>query len=236
MAKVSKRLRAALERVDRTRLYSVEEAIRLVKENATAKFDESIDVALKLGIDPRHADQQVRGTVVLPKGTGKTVRIAVFAQGEKAKEAEAAGADIVGTEDLAKQIEAGKIDFDVVVATPDLMGLVGRLGRILGPRGLMPNPKTGTVTFDLEKAIREIKAGKVEFRANKEGGMHVSIGKASFSEEDLLENFRALIDAVVRAKPAAAKGQYIRRVALSSTMGPGVKVDVHSALTTTSAG
>lgn len=228
MPKLSKRMKAALERVDRDKLYSLEEAIRLVKENATAKFDESVDVALKLGVDPRHADQQVRGTVVLPKGTGKTARIAVFAQGEKVKEAETAGADIVGGEELAAQIEGGKLDFDVVVATPDMMGVVGRLGRVLGPRGLMPNPKTGTVTFDLEKAIRDIKAGKVEFRVNKEGGMHVAIGKVSFSEEDLLENLRAFIDALVRARPPAAKGQFIRRLSLSSTMGPGVKVDVHT--------
>lgn len=229
MAKHSKRFAAALAEVDRTREYSPEEAIALVKRLATAKFDESIDVALKLGVDPRHADQQVRGTVVLPKGTGKTVRVAVFAQGDKAKEAQAAGADIVGGEDLAKQVEAGNIDFDVAVATPDMMGVVGRLGRILGPRGLMPNPKAGTVTFDVGKAVQEIKAGKVEFRVNREGGMHVSIGKASFSEEDLLTNFKALMEAIIRARPAAAKGTYLRRVAISSTMGPGVRVNPQQA-------
>ncbi len=228
--KLSKRMADAVAKIDKERLYTPQEAIALAKETATAKFDETIDVALKLGVDPRHADQQVRGTVVLPKGTGKSVRVAVFAQGEKAKEAEAAGAEIVGADDLAKKVEAGQIDFDVAVATPDMMGLVGRLGRILGPRGLMPNPRTGTVTFDVAKAVQEIKAGKVEFRVNKEGGMHGIIGKASFSDEDLLENLRAFLDAVVRARPAAAKGQYLRRIAISSTMGPGVKVDPQAAL------
>lgn len=230
MPKHSKRYRAAAELVERGKLYSPAEAVALVKRMATAKFDESVDVALRLGVDPRHADQQVRGTVVLPKGTGKTVRVAVFAQGDKAKEAAAAGADIVGAEDLAKQIEAGKIDFDVAVATPDMMSVVGRLGRILGPRGLMPNPKAGTVTFDIAKAVTEIKAGKVEFRVNREGGMHVSIGKASFSEEDLLANLRAFLEAVIRAKPAAAKGTYLRSIALSSTMGPGVRVNPQEAV------
>lgn len=228
--KLSKRMADAVAKIEKNRLYTPEEAIALVKETATAKFDETIDVALKLGVDPRHADQQVRGTVVLPKGTGRNVRVAVFAQGDKAKEAEAAGAEIVGADDLARKVEAGQIDFDVAVATPDMMGLVGRLGRILGPRGLMPNPRTGTVTFDVAKAVQEIKAGKVEFRVNKEGGMHGIIGKASFSNEDLLENLRAFLDAVVRARPAAAKGQYLRRIAISSTMGPGVKVDPQAAL------
>lgn len=229
MAKRGKRYAAAVAEVDLAREYSPEEAVALVKKLATAKFDESIDVALKLGVDPRHADQQVRGTVVLPKGTGKTVRVAVFAQGEKAKEAETAGADLVGGEDLAKQVEAGNIDFDVAVATPDMMGVVGRLGRVLGPRGLMPNPKAGTVTFDIAKAVEDIKAGKVEFRVNREAGIHVSIGKASFSEEDLLANFKALMDAIVRAKPSAAKGTYLRRVAISSTMGPGVRINAQEA-------
>src|SRR5690606_4904485 len=224
-----KRYQALLEKVDRTREYTPEEAIALVKQLATAKFDETVEVALKLGVDPRHADQQVRGTVVLPKGTGKAVRVAVFAQGEKAREAEAAGADIVGGEDLAKQIEAGNIDFDAAVATPDMMSVVGRLGRILGPRGLMPNPRAGTVTFEIAKAVQEIKAGKVEFRVNREAGIHVAIGKASFSEEDLLANFRALMEAIVRARPAAARGTYIRRVAISSTMGPGIRVNPQAA-------
>lgn len=226
MAKQSKRFREMVAKVDRDAEYTPAEAVRLVKETATAKFDESVDVALKLGVDPRHADQQVRGTVVLPKGTGKAVRVAVFAQGEKAKEAEAAGADIVGGEDLAKSVEAGQIDFDVAVATPDMMGIVGRLGRVLGPRGLMPNPRTGTVTFEVAKAVEELKAGKVEFRVNKEAGIHVAIGKASFSEEDLLENLRALLDAIIRAKPQAAKGQYLRKVSIASTMGPGVRISV----------
>ena len=229
MAKRGKRYQALLEKVDRTREYTPEEAIALVKQLATAKFDETVEVALKLGVDPRHADQQVRGTVVLPKGTGKAVRVAVFAQGEKAREAEAAGADIVGGEDLAKQIEAGNIDFDAAVATPDMMSVVGRLGRILGPRGLMPNPRAGTVTFEIAKAVQEIKAGKVEFRVNREAGIHVAIGKASFSEEDLLANFRALMEAIVRARPAAARGTYIRRVAVSSTMGPGIRVNPQAA-------
>ena len=229
MAKRGKRYQALLEKVDRTRQYTPEEAIALVKQLATAKFDETVEVALKLGVDPRHADQQVRGTVVLPKGTGKAVRVAVFAQGEKAREAEAAGADIVGGEDLAKQIEAGNIDFDAAVATPDMMSVVGRLGRILGPRGLMPNPRAGTVTFEIAKAVQEIKAGKVEFRVNREAGIHVAIGKASFSEEDLLANFRALMEAIVRARPAAARGTYIRRVAISSTMGPGIRVNPQAA-------
>lgn len=225
MAKRGKRYLAAAAEVDRTREYSMAESVALVKRLATAKFDETVEVSMKLGVDPRHADQQVRGTVVLPKGTGKEVRVAVFAQGEKAKEAEAAGADLVGGEDLAKQIQEGQINFDVAVATPDMMAIVGRLGRILGPRGLMPNPKAGTVTFDIAKAVQDIKAGKVEFRVTREAGIHVAIGKASFSEEDLLENLRALLDAIVRAKPAAAKGTYIRSVSLSSTMGPGVRIN-----------
>jgi len=216
--------------VDRTRLYSPAEAMALVKQTARAKFDETVEVALKLGVDPRHADQQVRGTVVLPHGTGRTVRVAVFAKGEKAREAEAAGADVVGAEDLVERVQQGQIDFDVAIATPDMMGIVGKLGRILGPRGLMPNPKTGTVTFEVEKAVRDFKAGKVEFRVNKEGGIHVPIGKVSFDEAALLGNFRALMDAIVKAKPAAAKGQYIRRVAVSCTMGPGIRINPQEAV------
>lgn len=225
MAKPGKRYRVAVAEVDLEKQYTPAEAVGLVKRLATAKFDETIDVALRLGVDPRHADQQVRGTVVLPKGTGKSVRVAVFAQGDKAREAEVAGADIVGGEDLAKQVEAGNMDFDVVVATPDMMAVVGRLGRVLGPRGLMPNPKAGTVTLDITRAVEEIKAGKVEFRVTRDSGMHVAIGKASFEEADILENFKALLDAIIRAKPAAAKGTYLRGVSISSTMGPGVRIN-----------
>jgi ribosomal protein L1, bacterial/chloroplast len=235
MAKRGKKYLEAAKKVDRNRLYDVYEAFALVKEVAPAKFDESVDVALKLGVDARHADQQVRGTVVLPHGTGRSVRVAVFAKGEKAREAEAAGAEIVGAEDLAERIEAGQIDFDVAVATPDMMGLVGRLGRILGPRGLMPNPRTGTVTMDVGEAVRQIKAGKVEFRVNREGGIHVAIGKVSFEVDQLVENFRALMDAVIRARPAAAKGQYLRKVAISSTMGPGIKLDPQAVVEVVSA-
>ncbi|MFO7266343.1 MAG: 50S ribosomal protein L1 [Limnochordales bacterium] len=216
--------------VDRSKLYSPSEALALVKQTARAKFDETVEVALKLGVDPRHADQQVRGTVVLPHGTGRKVRVAVFAKGEKAREAEQAGADIVGAEDLVAQIEKGEINFDVAIATPDMMGIVGRLGRILGPRGLMPNPRAGTVTFEIAKAVQEFKAGKVEFRVNKEGGMHVPIGKVSFDVKALEENFQALMEAVIRARPAAVKGQYIRRVAVSATMGPGIRVNPQEAV------
>lgn len=230
MAKHGKAHRQALAQVEKGKFYEVAEAIALVKRLARAKFDETVEVALKLGVDPRHADQQVRGTVVLPHGTGRTVRVAVFAKGEKAQEAREAGADIVGAEDLVEQVEKGQINFDVAVATPDLMGLVGRLGRILGPRGLMPNPKTGTVTFEVAKAVKDIKAGRVEFRVNKEAGMHVPIGKVSFEEWQLMENFKALMDAVQRAKPAAAKGQYLRKAALSSTMGPGVRLSIPNVL------
>lgn len=220
---------AALAQVDREKLYTPAEAVALVKRLARAKFDETVEVAMVLGVDPRHADQQVRGTVVLPHGTGRTVRVAVFAKGEKAEEARNAGADIVGAEDLIAQVQNGQINFDAAVATPDMMALVGRVGRILGPRGLMPNPKTGTVTFDIAKAVREFKAGKVEFRVNREAGMHVPIGKVSFEERQLLENFAVLIDAVQRAKPAAAKGQYLKKLAMSSTMGPGIRLDVQAA-------
>ncbi|MCL6552756.1 MAG: 50S ribosomal protein L1 [Firmicutes bacterium] len=225
MKRHGKRYITAATQVEARRLYGPEEAVRLVKATATAKFDETVEAHIRLGVDPKQADQQVRGTVVLPHGTGKSVRVLVFAKGEKAKEAEAAGADIVGAEDLVEKIQGGWLEFDVAVATPDVMSLVGRLGRILGPRGLMPNPKAGTVTFDLARAVREIKAGKIEFRLDKTGIIHVPIGKARFSETQLLENLAALLEAVVRARPAAAKGQYIRSLTLSATMGPGVRVD-----------
>ncbi len=229
-----KRYQELLKLVDREKAYTPREAIELVKQTATAKFDESVDVAMKLGVDPRHADQQVRGTVVLPNGTGKEVRVVVFAKGEKAKEAEEAGADFVGAEELAEKIQGGWLDFDAAVATPDMMSVVGRLGRILGPRGLMPNPKTGTVTFDVGKAVGDFKAGKVEYRVDKSAGVHVIIGKASFTEEQLIENFKALMEAIIKARPAAAKGSYLRSVAIASTMGPGIKVspqEVVAALT-----
>jgi len=225
MKRHGKRYITAATQVEARRLYGPEEAVRLVKATATAKFDETVEAHIRLGVDPKQADQQVRGTVVLPHGTGKSVRVRVFAKGEKAKEAEAAGADIVGAEDLVEKIQGGWLEFDVAVATPDVMSLVGRLGRILGPRGLMPNPKAGTVTFDLARAVREIKAGKIEFRLDKTGIIHVPIGKARFSETQLLENLAALLEAIVRARPAAAKGQYIRSLTLSATMGPGVRVD-----------
>jgi large subunit ribosomal protein L1 len=210
---------------DRNRLYSLEEAVRLVKTLSRAKFDETVDVAIHLGVDPRHADQMVRGAVVLPRGTGKVARVAVFAKGDKAKEAEQAGADVVGGEELVARVQEGWLDFDAAIATPDMMGAVGRVGKILGPRGLMPNPRTGTVTFEVAQAIREIKAGKVQFRTDSGGIVHAPVGKVSFSEEALLENLSALIDAVVKAKPSGAKGQYIRTVTLSSTMGPGIRIN-----------
>ena len=220
----------AAKKIDRSKLYDPAEAIGLVKEVAFAKFDETVELHVRLGIDPRQSDQQVRGAVVLPYGTGKTKRVAVFAKGEKAKEAEAAGADIVGAEDLAARIQQENfLDFDVVVATPDMMGALGRLGKILGPKGLMPNPKTGTVTFDVERAIREIKAGKVEFRVDKTAIVHVPIGRVSFDKEKLIGNFATLMDALVKAKPSAAKGTYLRSVAVASTMGPGVKVNPQTA-------
>ena len=215
----------AAKAVDRANLYETEEAISLVKKTAVAKFDETIEAHIRTGCDGRHADQQIRGAVVLPHGTGKTVRVLVFAKNAKADEAQAAGADFVGAEELIPKIQnEGWLDFDVVVATPDMMGVVGRLGRVLGPKGLMPNPKAGTVTMDVTKAVQEIKAGKIEYRLDKTNIIHVPIGKASFTEEQLNENFQTLIDAIIKAKPAAAKGQYIRSATLTSTMGPGVKV------------
>ena len=226
MAKKSKKYVEALNKIDRTRLYDATEALSLVAEVATAKFDETVEAHIKLGVDSRHVDQQVRGAVVLPHGTGKTKRVLVFAKGAKAAEAEAAGADFVGAEELVQKIQGENwFEFDIVVATPDMMGVVGRLGRVLGPKGLMPNPKSGTVTFDVAKAIDEIKAGKVEYRLDKTNIIHVPVGKVSFGGEKLAENFAALMDAIVKAKPAAAKGQYLRSVTVASTMGPGVKIN-----------
>jgi large subunit ribosomal protein L1 len=225
MTKLTKRQKA-LAPVDRERFYGVDEAISLVKDNATAKFDETVEVALNLGVDPRHADQMVRGVVNLPRGTGKTVRVAVFAKGAKADEAREAGADVVGAEDLMETIQGGQIDFDRVIATPDMMGVVGRLGKVLGPKGLMPNPKLGTVTMDVAKAVNDAKSGQVEFRVEKAGIVHAGIGKASFSADDLRENFRAFMDAIVRNKPSGAKGKFVHKVSVSSTMGPGVKIDL----------
>lgn len=226
MAKKSKKYVEALGKIDRTKLYDSKEALALVSEIATAKFDETVEAHIKLGVDSRHADQQVRGAIVLPHGTGKTKKVLVFAKGEKAKEAEAAGADFVGAEDLVQKIQKENwFDFDVVVATPDMMGVVGRLGRVLGPKGLMPNPKSGTVTFDVTKAIEEIKAGKVEYRLDKSNIIHVAIGKVSFGGEKLADNFGVLINAIIKAKPSAAKGQYLRSITVTSTMGPGVKIN-----------
>ncbi|HRK87380.1 MAG TPA: 50S ribosomal protein L1 [Alcaligenes faecalis] len=228
MAKVSKRAAAIAAKIDRNKLYPVSEALALVKDTATAKFDESIDIAVQLGIDPRKSDQLVRGSVVLPAGTGKTVRVAVFAQGEKAEAARAAGADIVGLDDLAEQIKAGQMDFDVVIASPDTMRVVGTLGQILGPRGLMPNPKVGTVTPDVVTAVKNAKAGQVQYRTDKAGIIHSTIGRASFNVEQLQTNLLALVDALNKARPAAAKGVYLRKVAISSTMGGGARVEIAS--------
>lgn len=229
MAKVGKRTKAAKANVDRKKTYTVAEAVALVKMNATAKFDETIEVAMNLGIDPRHADQMVRGVVPLPNGTGRTVRVAVFAKDAKAEEAKKAGADIVGAEDLMEQIQNGEINFDKVIATPDMMPLVGRLGKILGPRGMMPNPKVGTVTPNVAKAIEDSKGGAVEFRAEKAGVIHAGVGKASFDEKDLLENVQTFLNAVIKSKPSGAKGTFVKKIALSSTMGPGVIIDVANA-------
>ncbi|MEK5440230.1 MULTISPECIES: 50S ribosomal protein L1 [unclassified Fredinandcohnia] len=225
MAKRGKKYVEAAKLVDRTKAYSVAEAIELVKKTSTAKFDATVEVAFRLGVDPKKADQQIRGAVVLPNGTGKTQRVLVFAKGEKAKEAEAAGADYVGDSEFINKINQGWFDFDVIVATPDMMGEVGKLGRVLGPKGLMPNPKTGTVTFDVTKAINEIKAGKVEYRIDKSSNIHVPIGKISFDDQKLIENFTTIYETMLKVKPSAAKGTYMKNVAVSSTMGPGVKVD-----------
>src|SRR4051812_23117299 len=220
-----KRIRSAREGIDIARLYTIQDAVKIVKERAKAKFDETIEVAMNLGVDPRHADQMVRGVCNLPNGSGRTVRVAVFARGPKADEARAAGADIVGAEDLVEKVSGGAIDFDRCIATPDMMGLVGRLGKVLGPRGMMPNPRVGTVTMDVTSAVKGAKGGSVEFRVEKAGIVHAGVGKASFSEEKLVQNVKALADAVAKAKPTGAKGTYIQRVAVSSTMGPGVKVE-----------
>lgn len=225
MAKLTKKAKAMAAAVDREKLYGVDEAIGLAKTNASAKFDETIEVAVNLGVDPRHADQMVRGVVTLPKGTGKTVRVGVFARGPKADEARAAGADVVGAEDLLELVQGGTIEFERCIATPDMMGLVGRLGKILGPKGLMPNPKLGTVTMNVAAAVEAAKGGQIEYRVEKAGIIHAGLGKASFPAEDLRANFDALLDALVRAKPSGAKGKYVKKVAISSTMGPGVKID-----------
>ena len=228
MTNAGKKFRDAAKKVDRNKRYSVEEAFKLLKETVTAratKYDQTVDVAINLGVDPKHADQMVRGAVVLPHGTGKTSRVAVFAKGEKASEASNAGADIVGAEELQKKIEEGFLDFDTVIATPDMMGVVGRLGKVLGPRGLMPNPKVGTVTVDVARAVREAKGGKIEFRVEKAGILHAPIGKASFPAEKLRDNFNTLVDLVMKLKPATAKGVYLKNVGVSSTMGPGIKIE-----------
>ena len=233
MAKQGKKV-LGQKKIDRNNYY--DPLCELLKETASASFDETVEVSIKLGVNPKHADQQVRGAVVLPNGIGKETRVIVFAKGDKMKEAEEAGADVVGAEDLTEKIQGGWLDFDVAVATPDIMSVVGKLGRILGPRGLMPNPKTGTVTFDVGRAIAEIKAGKVEYRTDKAGNIHVPIGKASFAPEKLLENFYALVEALIKARPAAAKGQYLRNVAISTTMGPGIKISPQKAASLGKAG
>ena len=226
MAKQSKKAKALAAAIDSNKLHGIDDAISLIKTNATAKFDETVEVAMNLGVDPRHADQMVRGVVTLPAGTGKSVRVAVFARNEKAAEATAAGAEIVGAEDLLESIQNGNFDFDRVIATPDMMGMVGRLGKVLGPKGMMPNPKLGTVTPNVGEAVKAAKGGQIEFRVEKAGIIHAGLGKASFPAEDLRRNFDAFVDAIVKAKPSGSKGKYVRKVALSSSMGPGVKVDV----------
>jgi len=225
MAVMTKRMKATEALIDRAKPYSVEEAMDIVKKAPAAKFDETVDLSIRLGVDPKHADQMVRGAIVLPHGIGKTVRVAVFAKGEKEREAREAGADVVGAEDLVEKVQGGFMDFDSTIATPDLMGQVGRLGKVLGPRGLMPNPKLGTVTFDVARAVREVKAGKVEFRVDKAGNVHVPIGKKSFAQENLVANAMTLLEAIVKAKPAASKGVYLKSITLSTTMGPGIHVD-----------
>jgi large subunit ribosomal protein L1 len=223
---MGKKLKAAEDRIDRTKEYGIEEAVGLLKQGAYAKFDETVEIAVNLGVDPRKSDQMVRGTVLLPHGTGKKVRVLVFAKGEKEKEAEEAGADFVGGEDLVEKIKQGWLDFDKAVATPDMMGTVGKIGKILGPRGLMPNPKLGTVTFDIAKAVGELKAGKVEYKVEKAGIVHVPVGKVSFSEAAIAENSRAVINSILKAKPATSKGKYVKKISMSSTMGPGIRIDV----------
>ncbi|MGX6648294.1 50S ribosomal protein L1 [Maricaulaceae bacterium MS644] len=235
MAKIAKRIAAAREGIDRDKMYALDAAVKMVKDRAKAKFDETIEVAVNLGVDPRHADQMVRGVATLPNGTGRSVRVAVFAKGAKAEEALKAGADVVGAEDLVEKVQGGEINFDKVIATPDMMPLVGRLGKVLGPRGMMPNPKVGTVTMDVAKAVENSKGGAVEFRVEKNGIVHAGVGKASFSEAALVENIRALLQGLMKAKPAGAKGVYMKRIALSSTMGPGVKIDTAEASVTTEA-
>lgn len=225
MAKQGKKYQEAAKLVDINKIYEPEEAIQVLKKTGTAKFDETVEVAFRLGVDPKHADQQLRGAVILPHGTGKTKRVLVFAKGEKIKEAENAGADVVGSEELVQKIQGGWFDFDVAVATPDMMGVVGRLGKILGPKGLMPNPKVGTVTLNVAQAVQEIKAGKIEYRTDKAGNVHLPVGKMSFDEDKLMDNYFTLVDTIVKAKPASAKGQYIRNITLSSTMGPGIRVN-----------
>ena len=225
MSARGKRYAAARASIDRERLYTPREALQLLKELTPAKFDETVEVHFRLGLNVRHADEQLRGTLMLPNGTGRTVRVAVFAEGDKAREAEEAGADVIGSADLAAKIEGGFLDFDVAIATPDQMGNVGRLGRVLGPRGLMPNPKTGTVTFDIGKAVQDAKAGKLEYRTDRDANVHVAIGKRSFTEQALLENYAALVEEIVRAKPSAAKGRYIKGITVTTTMGPGLHVD-----------
>jgi large subunit ribosomal protein L1 len=233
MAKLGKRVKKAREGLDRNKFYSVDEAVKLIKSRASAKFDETIEVAMNLGVDPRHADQMVRGVVNLPNGTGRTVRVAVFARAAKAEEAQAAGADVVGAEDLVEKVQGGTIDFDRCIATPDMMGLVGRLGKVLGPRGLMPNPRVGTVTMDVAAAVKAAKGGAVEFRVEKAGIIQAGVGKASFAEDKLVENIKAFADAVSKAKPAGAKGTYIQKVSVSSTMGPGLKLEPSTVLAST---